>query len=79
MKRDGSEVRQSSGEETPSKKRKVFFTDEKTVRGDESVPIYANASKRSTPSSCSYFIFIEVTIRASRPGEAFGLLEEGVL
>ena len=60
MKRDGGE-RKPSREETPSKRQKVFFRDEKTGRPNPITPILSSLRSPSAPS---------------RPREAFAMLEE---
>ena len=74
MKRDGGE-RKPSGEETPSKKQKVVFADEKALEKEKSLPSTSVPAGQLNPVTP-----IPSPLRApsapSRPREAFGLLEE---
>ena len=71
VKRDGRELRKPSGEETPNKKQKVLFANEKTLGEMEAFPSTPMPSKGR-----SYFISSRLPSAPSRPSEAFELPEE---
>ena len=72
LKRDGGE-RKPSGEETPSKKQKVIFADEKTL---EKVKAFPSTSLRAGQPKPTTPILPRSSSARSRPREAFELLEE---